>query len=271
MSSPATTVRRASVPPLVGDEDARRAWWEARLELLGAEKALTRQRDAVAAARRRLPRLRLEDHYRFDSPDGPVTLGDLFRGRRQLLVFHFMPRFDGETWCPICSFWIDNVGHLAHLRARDTELAVVCPEPLAEGLAWRERMGWDVPWYSCASSSFYDDLHVDLPDAEPDPDVPDDWRDPPGVSAFLREEDGTIAYTYSTYRRGSDLLNGTYNYLDLTGLGRQEADPLDPMGWVRSHDGYGPGDLPDRADAAGSGGSGGSRGSDGCCGGGGAA
>lgn len=208
---------------------SRDEWWRARMAFLRREKELTRARDALHAERRQLPMLEIDTPYVFTGEYGPATLLDLFEGRRQLLVYHFMGAVEGHGWCPVCSFWIDNVGHLAHLHARDTTFAVVCPETYPDIRAYRTRMGWTMPWYSCHGSDFYDDFHVTLEDGE-EPDAP-------GVSAFLREG-GRIFYAYSTYRRGTDVLNTTYNYLDLTPLGRQEYDLEDPMSWVRHHDSY---------------------------------
>ncbi|MBL0885609.1 DUF899 domain-containing protein [Myceligenerans indicum] len=207
----------------------RETWWTARRAFLDEEKEFTRARDRLSARRRELPMTEVSKTYTLRGPEGPVGLEDLFAGRRQLIVYHFMAKFSPTEWCPICSFWVDNIGHLAHFRARDTEIVVVSPEDLADGLAYRDAMGWSLPWYSCADSDFYDDLHQVLDDGgEPEA---------PGISAFLRDE-GRVLYAYSTFRRGSDILNGTYNYLDITPLGRQETDPEDPMGWLRPHDSY---------------------------------
>ena len=166
--------------------------------------------------------------HKFTGPDGEVSLLDLFDGRRQLVVYHFMSHVDGADFCRSCSFWVDNIGHLAHLHARDTSLVLDCPVPYAEIAEFKQRMGWTVPWYSSLGSSFYRDLHVTL---EPGVVVP------PGISAFIRDGD-QVFHTYSTYGRGSDLLNGTYNYLDLTALGRQEEGLAFPQSWVRYHDSY---------------------------------
>ncbi|MEV0408895.1 DUF899 domain-containing protein [Actinoallomurus sp. NPDC050550] len=205
-------------------------WWSARMAFLEKEKELTRARDALSAERRALPMRLVEKDYVFTHSGGKATLLDLFDGRGQLIVYHFMGNVEGHGWCPICSYWVDNIGHLAHFHARDTSLAVVCPEPVAEMEAFRARMGWTMPWYSCLGNGFYEDFHIPLTEGgEPEA---------PGVSAFLRDGD-RILYAYSTHRRGSDVLNGTYNYLDLTPLGRQEEDPEDPMGWLRHHDAYG--------------------------------
>lgn len=237
---------------------SRAEWLVARNELLAKEKELTHHRDAVNAARRRLPMIRIDKEYVFDSPGGKVWLHDLFEGHRQLIVYHFM--FD-PTWdegCPSCSFLVDNIGHLAHLHARKTSIALVSRAPLAKIEPFRKRMGWTVPWYSSFGSDFNYDFHVTMDEAVAP--VEYNYRDKGellhrgesyftqgeshGLSVFLHDG-GTIFHTYSTYARGVDLLLGTYNYLDLTPLGRQE-DWEDPpghsdgpfMAWVQRHDEY---------------------------------
>lgn len=207
----------------------RDEWLAARRTFLRREKELTRLRDAINAERRALPRLLIDKKYEFETPDGPATLLDLFDGRRQLLTYHFMWPLEGHEWCPVCAFWIDNMGHLAHLNARDTTLVIVCSAPQELITPFRRRMGWTVPWYTSKGDQFLDDFTLDL-------GTEDEQR--PGVSAFLREG-SDVYYSYSTYGRGSDLLNGTYNYLDLTPLGRQEEGLPHPMLWIRFHDRYG--------------------------------
>ncbi len=237
---------------------SRDEWLVARKNLLAKEKELTHHRDTVNAARRRLPMVRIDKEYVFDSPGGKVRLDDLFDGRGQLIIYHFM--FD-PTWdegCPSCSFLVDNIGHLAHLHARKTSLALVSRAPLAKIEPYRKRMGWTVPWYSSFGSDFNYDFHVTMDEAVAP--VEYNSRDKAellhrGESYFTRGEShalsvflrnaGSIFHTYSTYARGADLLLGTYNYLDLTPLGRQE-DWEDPpgrsdgpfMAWVRRHDEY---------------------------------
>ena len=145
-----------SLPTIVTREE----WLAARKELLAREKQLTHERDAINAARRRLPMVEITEDYRFEGPDGEAGLLDLFDGRRQLLVYHFMWLFDEGAGCPSCSFLVDNIGDLAHLHARDTSLAVVSRGPFAEIDAYRRRMGWSVPFYSSSGSSFNYDFHV---------------------------------------------------------------------------------------------------------------
>jgi len=246
---------------------SRDAWLAARRELLAREKALTRQHDALNSARRKLPVVEIDKDYRFDSSQGPARLLDLFDGRRQLLVYHFM--FDpglppagrsGAPWdegCPSCSYLVDNIGHLSHLHARDTSLVLVSRAPLAKINSFKARMGWSVPWVSSFGSDFNYDFHTTTDEAV----VPVEYNyqdkatliakgeiyhlagEQPGVSAFLRE--GTrVFHAYSSYGRGLDLLIGTYNWLDLTPLGRQEGLDGMPdavnhgMAWLRHHDRY---------------------------------
>jgi predicted dithiol-disulfide oxidoreductase (DUF899 family) len=234
-------------------------WRAARLELLAKEKELSRHRDEVNAARRALPMVEVTKEYSFVGPQGRVGLMALFDGRDQLLVYHFMFGPDDEEGCPSCSFTIDNVGHLSHLHARNTSLAVVSRAPLEKSEPYRERMGWTVPWYSSLGSDFNYDFHVTL-DASVAPveyNFKDEaelermnpaWRgwsgEEHGVSAFLRRDD-RVFHTYSSYARGTEALMGTYNWLDLTACGRQEDWELDPrrgvdpfMSWLRRHDQY---------------------------------
>jgi predicted dithiol-disulfide oxidoreductase (DUF899 family) len=238
---------------------SREEWRAARLELLAAEKELTRRSDDLARRRQALPWVRVAQDYRFATEDGgEATLADLFGGRSQLLVHHFMFAPSWDEGCPSCSFLADNIGHLAHLRARDTSLALISRAPLAKIEPFKKRMGWTVPWYSSFGSDFNYDFHVTLDEAVAP--VEYNYRDKAelvqkgesyftqgeshGLSVFLREGDN-IFRTYSTYARGTDQLVGTYTYLDLTPLGRQEDweeshgrsnSPF--LAWVRHHDKY---------------------------------
>lgn len=237
-----------SLPPIV----SRAEWLAARVELLAKEKDATRARDALNAKRRRLPMVRIEKDYLFDGPAGTTSLLDLFDGRRQLITHHFM--FDpswGHEGCPSCSRLADSVGHLAHLHARDTSLAVVSRAPLAQIEVYKKRMGWSFPWFSSYGSEFNYDFHVTMDPAITPAEynyVPSDdpWTgEMPGHSVFLRDGD-QIFHTYSNYARGGDVLIGTYNYLDLTPYGRQEDWEDSPAGWpqtpthewLRRHDAY---------------------------------
>jgi predicted dithiol-disulfide oxidoreductase (DUF899 family) len=223
------------------------------------EKEFTRLRDQLNTERRKLPTVKIHKDYIFDGPDGDVHLLHLFKGRRQLIVYHFMFDPSWDAGCPSCSFLVDNIGHLSHLYARVTSLVLVSRAPLAKIEAFKRRMGWMVPWYSSFGSDFNYDFHVTLDEAVAP--VEYNYRDKAelvqkgeayftqgeshGLSVFLRDGD-SMFHTYSTYARGTDLLAGTYNYLDLTPLGRQE-DWEEPSGrsnspflaWVRHHDKYG--------------------------------
>ena len=213
-------------------------WRAAREKLLEKEKAETHARDALAAERRRLPMELIDKTYVFEGPDGKATLLDLFEGRRQLILHHFMfaPGVDGwpEAGCPGCSMMADQVGHLAHFHARDTSYAQVSRAPLANIERYRERMGWDIPWYSSADNDFNVDFGVSTPKGETF-----------GISAFLR--DGSKIYrTYFTDGRGVEMLGSVWSFLDLTPLGRQETWEDSPEGypqtppfqWWRRHDEY---------------------------------
>ena len=237
-----------TVPQVVSQEE----WLAARKALLAKEKELTRARDALAAERRRLPMTEVTEDYRFTGPAGEVGLADLFEGRRQLLVYHFMYDPDWTEGCPSCSFVADNIGHLSHLHARDTTLALVSRAPYEKLVAYRKRMGWDLPWYSSYGSEFNYDFGVTIDPAKGrteynfrDRSQDEGWvgwaGEMPGVTAFLRDGD-RILRTYSSYERGVDMLLGTYHWLDLTALGRQEQDGAG-MVWLRRHDDYEPGQV----------------------------
>jgi predicted dithiol-disulfide oxidoreductase (DUF899 family) len=209
-------------------------WLAARKELLAQEKEATQVKDAVAARRRALPMVEVGKEYGLAGPGGPASLPDLFDGRRQLIVYHFMWLRDTDEGCPRCSVVADNIGDLSHLRACDTTLVLVSRAPLASIERFQQRMGWPVPWYSSLGSDFNYDFHVSLDEdiapieynykdkATLERDVPyiRSGADAHGLSVFLRDGD-RVFHTYSTYGRGVDQLIGTYQYLDLTPLGRQ--------------------------------------------------
>jgi predicted dithiol-disulfide oxidoreductase (DUF899 family) len=223
-----------SLPPIASRDE----WLAARRELLAREKDMTRARDALNAERRRLPMVEIDKDYAFDGPAGRVGLPDLFEGRRQLVVYHLMWLYDRDIACPSCSAFVDQVGHLAHLNARDTTFAAVSRASLERIEAFRERMGWTFPWYSSLGSDFNFDFHVtfdesvapveynylDRDELERRGAPIGDWEQPfdlHGMSAFLRDGD-RVFHTYSTYARGADNLGFVSNFLDLTALGRQE-------------------------------------------------
>ncbi|MEU0583365.1 DUF899 domain-containing protein [Streptomyces sp. NPDC006132] len=199
-----------SLPEIV----SREQWRAARADLLVKEKALTRARDALNAERRGLPMVEVEEEYVFEGGDGKVTLLDLFEGRQQLVVYHFMFAPEWDAGCPSCSGFLDQIGHLAHLAARGTSFAAVSRAPYPKILPFKARMGWAVPWYSSYGGDFNRDFEVTL---ERDGEL----VERPGLSCFLRDRD-RVFHTYSTYERGLDGLGSTTSLLDLTALGRQE-------------------------------------------------
>ncbi|MFE0704548.1 DUF899 domain-containing protein [Streptomyces sp. NPDC058872] len=204
----------------------REEWLRARKELLEKEKELTRLYDEVVAARPELPMVRVEKEYVFDAPQGPVTLLDLFEGRKQLIVRHFMFGPDQEEGCIGCSMQADSVGHLSHINARNTTFVMVSRGQLPKLEAFKKRIGWTIPWVSSFGTDFNHDYNVTTEQGEL-----------PGVSVFLRE--GTdVFHTYSVYDRGGDIFKSFYTYLDLTPLGRQEAELEYPWAWWRHHDRY---------------------------------
>jgi predicted dithiol-disulfide oxidoreductase (DUF899 family) len=218
-------------------------WQAAHEKLLAKEKEATRARDALAAERRRQPMVRIGKDYVFEGPDGEASLLDLFEERRQLIVYHFMFGSNQDEGCDGCSMVVDNIGHLAHLHARDTSLALVSRAPLAKIEPFRQRMGWSVPWYSSFGSDFNHDFAVG-----PESPQPDEYQDAEsfGLSIFLRDGD-SIFRTYFTDGRGVEALGSNWTFLDLTPLGRQEDWEDSPDGWPqtpryewwRHHDKYG--------------------------------
>ncbi|MGW4167145.1 DUF899 domain-containing protein [Streptomyces chartreusis] len=199
-----------SLPEIV----SREQWRAAREELLVKEKAATRARDALNAERRRLPMVEVEEEYVFEGGDGKATLLDLFEGRHQLVVYHFMFAPEWEAGCRSCSGFLDQIGHLAHLKARGTNFVAVSRAPFTRILPFKARMGWTLPWFSSYASDFNRDFEVTL-------ELDGELVERPGVSCFLRDRD-RVFHTYSTYERGLDGLGSTTGFLDLTALGRQE-------------------------------------------------
>jgi predicted dithiol-disulfide oxidoreductase (DUF899 family) len=221
-------------------------WLDARRALLTAEKEFTRLRDRLSRQRRELPWERVEKDYRFTGPDGTLTLADLFAGRSQLIVYHFMFDPSWDAGCLHCSFWADSFDRgPVHLQARDVTFVAVSRAPYPKLAAYRSRMGWDFTWVSSFESDFNRDLGVSFTDEErangtafynykaQNPYEPE--RE--GVSVFFKDEGGQVFHTYSAYARGIDLLNVVYNYLDLVPNGRGE-EGHDPQYWVRRHDEY---------------------------------
>jgi predicted dithiol-disulfide oxidoreductase (DUF899 family) len=218
-------------PAIISPEE----WTAEREKLLVEEKALTKARDAMAAKRRRMPWTAVEKDYSFDGPDGPASLLDLFEGRRQLIVYRFFYDPDVTGWpekgCPGCSMVADQVAHPAHLNARDTTLAFVSRAPQDQIQGLKARFGWEnIPWYGLT-----DEFDADF-------DV-DEWH---GTNAFYRDDEGRIFRTYFVDSRGDEAMGGTWAYLDITALGRQEEWEDSPEGypqtppysWWRRHDEY---------------------------------
>jgi predicted dithiol-disulfide oxidoreductase (DUF899 family) len=226
---------------------SRDEWLAARRALLVKEKAHTRAGDALSAERRRLPMVKVESPYMFETPDGRRSLGDLFADRNQLVVYHFMM---GPGWvegCPSCSFLVDHVdGAVAHLADRDVTLVAVSRAPLAEIEAFKRRMGWRFTWVSSYGTDFNWDYHVSFTKdevAQGKMHYNYDERlfpseEGPGFSVFLKNAAGDIFHTYSTYGRGGEIVLGTYHLLDIVPKGRDEDGLPFPMAWVRHHDRY---------------------------------
>jgi predicted dithiol-disulfide oxidoreductase (DUF899 family) len=207
-----------------------------------------RRADALAARRRDLPWTLVEKPYVFETPQGRATLAELFAGRRQLAVYHFMFGPEWKQGCHRCSFWADNFDGIdVHLAQRDTTFLACSNTSLAKLEAYRARMGWRFRWVSALGSDFNRDFHVSFARAElARGDAYYNFRNasPPfeemqGLSVFVKLGDGRVAYAYSTYARGIDVFNGAYQILDLTPQGRDEGDALDPMFWLKRHDRYG--------------------------------
>jgi len=227
----------------------RTTWLEARTSLLEKEKEFTRLRDELTEQRRALPWEEVTKEYRFDSERGQITLGDLFDGRSQLIVYHFMYAPGAPGWpsagCPGCSFWAESFDRvIVHLNARDVSMVAVSGGPLESLLAYRRRMGWSFEWVSSANSEFNVDFGVTFTPDEAEHGGFYNYRTQPtgltereGMSVLARDEQGRIFHTYSAYARGLDLMNTAYNYLDTVPKGRDEGGGN--LGqWVQRHDEY---------------------------------
>lgn len=226
----------------------REEWLQARLDHLAKEKEFTRQRDRLSEQRRELPCYPVEKDYVFEGPGGKETLSDLFDGRSQLLVYHFMFHPDWAQGCKSCSLIADNYnGSAVHLAERDVTLVTVSVAPLSKIEPFKKRMGWDFKWVSSAGSDFNRDFQVGFTEEElakgsvyynyHDTGFPE--LEGPGLSVFRKDESGAVFHTYSSYGRGLDMLIGTYHLLDLMPKGRDEAGLGYSMEWIRHHDRYG--------------------------------
>jgi predicted dithiol-disulfide oxidoreductase (DUF899 family) len=223
-------------------------WIAARKAYLAEEKAFSRARDALARKRRELPWEKVQKSYVFDTTEGKQSLADLFGGKSQLIIYHFMLGPGWEAGCPSCSFLADHFdGAVVHLAQRDVAFVVVSRAPLPEIEAFRRRMGWRFKWVSAFGSEFNADYQVSFTAEEKTggkvfynyefiESFPSEER--PGASVFCKNPAGEIFHTYSTYGRGLDILIGTYNFLDLAPKGRDEGGLAWSMAWVRHHDRY---------------------------------
>ena len=226
---------------------SREEWLAARKKLLAREKQLTHDRDAVAAERRQLPWVKVEKNYMFDSPSGEKTLADLFDGKSQLIVYHFMFGPEWQEGCPSCSFLMDHTdGTLPHLAQRDVAFAAVSRAPISKIEAFKKRLGWKFNWVSSNGSDFNYDYHVSFtPEQRAQGKVDYNFEltefpseEAPGISVFYQDKNGDIFHTYSSYARGTETGVSTYSYLDLVPKGRDEDELPFTMAWVRHHDRY---------------------------------
>jgi predicted dithiol-disulfide oxidoreductase (DUF899 family) len=221
-------------------------WLEARKNLLSQEKELTHLRDKLSRQRRELPWVKVEKEYVFEGPNGKETLADLFEGKSQLVIYHFMFAPEWEEGCPSCSFWADNFnGIVIHLNHRDVTFGAISRAPIAKLHAFKKRMGWTFKWVSSGDNAFNYDYHVSFPAGVPKEKLEYNYRklqvdssDMPGISVFYKDGKGNIFHTYSTYSRGIDVFNTAYNYLDLVPKGRDEDEFEFSMDWLQYHDRY---------------------------------
>lgn len=229
--------------PVVSHEE----WIAARTAFLAKEKEFTRLRDELSRGRRELPWEAVEKAYVFDGPSGKETLAQLFEGRSQLVVYHFMFTPTSQTGCKHCSFWADHFdGASVHLNHRDVTLVAISRAPLAKIEAFKKRMGWRFKWLSSGGNDFNYDYDASFtPEAIASGSVSYNYAksnmrapDREGISVFAQDESGAIYHTYSCYARGIDMVNGTYQFLDLVPKGRNEDPPHQPQDWVEYHDQY---------------------------------
>jgi len=222
-------------------------WLTARTVLLAREKEFSRAREELARQRRALPWERVDKEYRFVGRQGPQALSDLFAGRSQLVVYHFMFTPSWDEGCPHCSFWADTFdGAVVHLAARDISFVAISRAPLAKLEMYQRRMGWTFPWVSSSETDFNHDFGVSFsPESLADGTAVYNYgstepglEDREGISVFCRDESGAVFHTYSAYARGIDMVNSAYQFIDLTPKGRDEPRG-DPQFWVRRHDEYG--------------------------------
>ncbi|CAN5881859.1 DUF899 domain-containing protein [soil metagenome] len=237
----ATVVAPIQAPRVVSHEQ----WVTERVEFMAKEKEFTRLRDELSRLRRELPWEKVTKSYVFDGPRGKETLAELFAGRSQLVVYHFMFSPSWSEACKSCSFWADNFNGIdIHLAHRDITFLAISRAPLPKLEAYKNRMGWSFNWVSAGESDFNYDFQVSF-----DPEAAKKGKanynygtgipvqeDMPGISVFYKDRNGDIYHTYSTYSRGIDLMNGAYNYIDLTPKGRDEGDGI--MSWLRRRDQY---------------------------------
>ncbi len=249
-----------NMQPMTGETDLATAvvppaeWLAARKELLRKEKEFTRLRDEISRQRRALPRERVEKKYSFDGPRGKKTLTDLFGGRSQLIVYHFMFGPGWKEGCPSCSFLADTFdGAVVHLAQRNVSFVAISRATVPEIEAFKKRMGWQFKWVSSFANDFNHDYHVSFSKEEREQGkvyynyemtdfLPEEG---PGTSMFYKNKSGEVFHTYSSYGRGLDPMIGTYNWLDLTPKGRDEDGLAFTMAWVRHHDKYGDGQVVD--------------------------
>lgn len=233
---------------------SREEWLVARKKLLAREKQLTRERDAVASERRQLPWVRVDKNYVFDSPIGKKTLADLFDGRSQLVVYHFMFGPEWQEGCPSCSFNMDHTdGALVHLAQRDVSFVAISRAPSPKIEAFKKRMGWRFNWVSSYETDFNHDYRASFTPEEIAKGKVDynysltefPSAEAPGISVFYKDKEGNIFHTYSAYARGTETTVNTYNYLDFVPKGRDEDNLPFTMAWLRHHDRYESGQLAD--------------------------